>query len=93
MRENRRSIDMVNDDADNELKREIIVITSCQAMLDKTLDETNEQIRRLRATIYLLDRDLANKSKAYQIDEANLSLRSNQQEMSVYEGSTPLDCL
>lgn len=92
LRENRRTIDMVNDDADNELKREIIVITSCQAMLDKTLDETNEQIRRLRAQIYLLDRDLANKGKAYQIDEVNLSLRSNQQEMSVYEGATPLDC-
>lgn len=35
LRENRRGIDMVNDDADKELKREIIVITSCQAMLDK----------------------------------------------------------
>lgn len=91
LRENRRCVDMVHDDADKELKREIIVITSCQAMLDKTLGETNEQIRRLRATIYLLDRDLANKGMSYQIDETNLSLRPNQQQMTIYEGATALD--
>lgn len=91
LRENRRGVDMTNDEVDQELKREIIVIRSCQEMLDKTLAETSEQIRRLRATIYLLDRDLSNKGKSYQIDEINLSLRPNQQQMSCYEGSVPLD--
>ena len=91
LRENRRGVDMSSDEVDQELKREIIVINCCQEMLDKSLAETSEQIRRLRATIYLLDRDLSNKGKSFQIDEVNLSLRPNQQQMSIYEGKIPLD--
>lgn len=93
IRENRRGVDMTNDEVDQELKREIIVITSCQEMLDKALAEASEQIRRLRATIYLLDRDLSNKGKSLQIDELNLSMRPNQQQMHMYEGAIPLDPL
>lgn len=91
IRDNRRGVDMCNDEVDQELKREIIVINSCREMLEKALQEANEQIRRLRATIYLLDRDLSNKNKSYLIDEMNLSMRPNQQQMHVYEGATPLD--
>lgn len=93
MRESRRGVDMFNDEVDQELKHEIHVIYSCQEMLDRALSETSEQIRRLRATIYLLDRDLSNKGKSLGIDEVNLSLRPNQQHLSVYEGATPLDPL
>lgn len=93
IRDSRRGVDMTNDEVDQELKREIIVISSCQEMLDKALAETVEQIRRLRATIYLLDRDLSNKTKSFSIDELNLSLRPNQQQMHLYEGPIPLDPL
>lgn len=91
LRENRLNIDMANDEVDQELKREIIVIENCQILLEKTLDETKEQIRRLRAIIYLLDRDLSNKEKSHQIDKTNLSLRHNQMEMNIYNGALPLD--
>lgn len=84
---------MVNDEVDNELNREIIVIKGCQNLVGKTLEQTNEQIRSLRATIYLLDRDISNKSKSLQIDETNLSLRENQMDMKVYEGSKSLNVL
>lgn len=93
MRDNRRGVDMFNDEVDQELKNEIRVIYSCQEMLDRALTETSEQIRRLRATIYLLDRDLSNKGKSLGIDELNLSLRPHQQHMHVYEGAMPLDPL
>lgn len=93
LRENRLGVDMVNDEVDNELSREIVVIKGCQNLVGKTLEQTNEQIRRLRATIYLLDRDISNKSKSLQIDETNLSLRENQMDMKIYEGSKPLDVL
>lgn len=93
IRENRRGVDMTNDEVDQELRREIVVIRSCQEMLDKCLKECVEQIRRLRATIYLLDRDMSNKSKSYSIDNVNLSMRSNQQQMNIYEGKTRLDPL
>lgn len=93
LRENRLGVDMVNDEVDNELSREIVVIKGCQSLVGKTLEQTTEQIRRLRATIYLLDRDIANKSRSLQIDETNLSLRENQMDMRIYEGSKPLDVL
>lgn len=91
IRDNRRGVDMTNDEVDQELKREIVVINSCQEMLDKSLAESTEQIRKLRATIYLLDRDLSNKDKSLTIDEQNLSMRPNQQQMHIYEGAIPLD--
>lgn len=91
IRESRLGVDMTNDEVDQELRREIVVIRSCQEMLDKCLKECQEQIRRLRATIYLLDRDLSNKSKAFNIDNQNLAMRSDQQQMHIYEGKTRLD--
>lgn len=93
LRENRRGVDMSNDEVDQELRREIVVIRSCQEMLDKCLKECSEQIRRLRATIYLLDRDLSNKGKSHSIDTLNLSMRPNQQNLQIYEGKIGLNPL
>lgn len=90
-RENRKGIDMVIDDVDLELRKEMEVITGCQQLLTKSLEECSEVIRTLRACMYLIDRDCANKEKSLSIDNQNLLLRENQMEMSVYEGSTPLD--
>lgn len=59
----------------------------------QVLEETNEQIRRLRAMMYLLDRDLSNKEKTLHIDEQNLLLKEKQLDMHVYEGYAPLDPL
>lgn len=60
-------------------------------MLDKLHAETVEQIRKLRASIYLLDRDLINKESSLQIDQQNLVLRENQIDMKIYEGRQELD--
>lgn len=46
--------------------------------MDKALKETNEQLRKLRATMYLLDKDLAQKDRSLSIDEKNLTLRDSQ---------------
>ncbi|CAD7083520.1 unnamed protein product [Hermetia illucens] len=91
LRENRLGIELVDDQVDRTLRHELKVIQGCQVLMDRTLQETTEQIRRLRATIYLLDRDLSNKDISLQIDESNLLLRENQMEMSVYRGKIPLE--
>lgn len=91
LRELRVGVDMVDDEVDHQLRREIKVIRGVQDILNKSLAETTEQIRRLRATLYLLDRDLSNKEKSMQIDKTNLRLRENQMNMCVYEGHIPLD--
>lgn len=91
LRETREGSDLVNDGVDRELRKELTVMEGGVAMLEKVLAECVEQIRRLRATIYLLDRDLADKDRSIRIDEKNLELRPNQMEMKVYAGRVPLD--
>lgn len=78
MREGRLGVDLCEDEVDRNLRRELKVIKGCQCLMDKALKETNEQLRKLRATMYLLDKDLAQKDKSLLIDEKNLSLRDSQ---------------
>lgn len=75
------------------MRKERDTILSSLTALEKFLRETIEQIRKLRASIYLLDRDLANKETSLQIDQQNLVLRENQIDMKIYEGSVNLDPL
>lgn len=91
LRENRISVDLVYDDVDRELKKELEVIEGCKLLLAKVLEETNEQIRRLKAMMYLLDRDLCNKEMSLHIDQQNLQMRENQMDMKIYQGHAPLD--
>ncbi|XP_058124365.1 tektin-1 [Anopheles ziemanni] len=91
LREGRQGTDLVNDGVDRELRKELDVTEGGIALLEKVLEQCVEQIRRLRATIYLLDRDLADKDRSIRIDEKNLELRPNQMEMKVYAGRVPLD--
>jgi Tektin family len=85
--------DNVDDEVERHLRKERAAILSSLAALEKFLRETIEQIRKLRASIYLLDRDLANKETSLQIDQQNLTLRENQIDMKIYEGTMNLDPL
>uniref|UniRef100_A0A182KDI9 Tektin-1 n=1 Tax=Anopheles christyi TaxID=43041 RepID=A0A182KDI9_9DIPT len=89
LRERRQGVDLVNDAVDRELRKELDVTEGGIALLEKVLDQCVEQIRRLRATIYLLDRDLADKDRSIKIDAKNLELRPNQMEMKIYAGRVP----
>ncbi|XP_062540455.1 tektin-1 [Armigeres subalbatus] len=91
MREMRQGVDLVLDDVDRELRRELSVINGAIELLHKLMEQGIEQLRQLRAAIYLLDRDLSNKEKSIQIDEKNVELRHNQMGMKVYDGLVPLD--
>lgn len=73
------------------MRRERETILSSINILEKLHVETTEQIRKLRAAIYLLDRDLVNKESSLQIDQQNLVLRENQIDMKIYEGKVHLD--
>lgn len=79
LREGRIGPDLVDDEVDRQLRQELKVTRGCQALMDKTLKETTEQLRKLRATMHLLEQDLGSKEKSLLIDEANLTLRQTQQ--------------
>lgn len=71
--------------------KELEVIEGSILLLSRTLEQANEQVRRLRSTIYFMDRDLENKDNVLKIDEHNLGLNEKSLNLSMYHGFTPLD--
>ncbi|XP_044755845.1 tektin-1-like [Coccinella septempunctata] len=92
LREARIGIDLCRDDVERELLKEHHIIEQVVALLTRTAEQAQEQIRRLRSTTYLMDRDLEAKENAKKIDEHNLSLRETSMNLSMYHGYSQLDC-
>ncbi|XP_059061111.1 tektin-1 [Achroia grisella] len=91
LRDGRIGIDLVVDEVEHALQQEITTILGGQSLLKRVLEQLNEQMRRLRATRYLLDRDLQYKQAAIDLDKASLSLKPTDLCLSVYEGYANLD--
>ncbi|KAF2901753.1 hypothetical protein ILUMI_04431 [Ignelater luminosus] len=90
-REGRVGIDLCHDDVERELLKEAETIEGAQKLLRRTLEQANEQVRRLRSTIYFIDRDLEDKDNVLKIDGYNLSLNETSLNLSMYHGFAPLD--
>jgi hypothetical protein len=73
-REGRRAIDLVHDDVEIQLMKEVEVIGGVQGLLQKTLDETNEQIRILKSCKYKLEKDIGDKMQALEIDQRSAGM-------------------
>lgn len=91
LRDGRIGIDLVVDEVEHALQQEITTILGGQSLLKRVLEQLNEQMRRLRSTRYLLDRDLQYKQAAIDLDKGSLSLKPTDLCLSVYEGYTSLD--
>ncbi|KAJ4434396.1 hypothetical protein ANN_22956, partial [Periplaneta americana] len=89
--EGRLGIDLVHDDVERELLKEVETIEGAQSLLRRTLEQTNEQIRLLRSTKYFLDRDNEDKTNALNIDMYCASLQETSLNLSMYHGIAPLD--
>uniref|UniRef100_A0A023F9D9 Tektin n=2 Tax=Triatoma infestans TaxID=30076 RepID=A0A023F9D9_TRIIF len=90
-RECRIGIDLCVDDAELEIIKETEIITGVNSLLMRTLEQVNEQIRRLRAQNYTLSRDLLDKANVLLIDKHNLLLNENSLNLSIYHGGSALD--
>lgn len=91
LRDGRLGIDLVVDEVEQALQQEMGTILGGQSVLRRVLEQLNEQMRRLRSTRYLLDRDLQYKQAAIDLDKGNLSLKHTDLCLSVYEGYSNLD--
>ncbi|KAJ8920514.1 hypothetical protein NQ315_005383 [Exocentrus adspersus] len=91
LREGRLGIDLCCDATDVELKKEFQIIDGANNLLRRTLEQANEQVRRLRSTIYFMDRDLEDKGNVLKIDSHNSSLKETSLNLSIYHGFAPLD--
>ena len=57
-------------------------------MLVRTLEQTVEQIRRLRSAKYFLQKDVADKNAAISIDNSCHTLNNKDTDINLYEGVT-----
>ncbi|XP_067307767.1 tektin-1 [Pseudorasbora parva] len=67
-REKRVAIDLVHDEVEEELMKEKEVIEGVMVLLQRTLEQINEQIRLIRSVKYYLEKDLKDKFQAEHID-------------------------
>jgi tektin-1 len=75
-REKRYDIDLVHDNVQKELIKEVEIEKGCDSLLVRLLEQVNEQLRLNRKAKYNLESDLKNKFSALSIDShvQNLSL-------------------
>ncbi|NWZ12325.1 TEKT1 protein, partial [Agelaius phoeniceus] len=76
-RQRRVGIDLVHDEVEQQLLKEVEVLQGIIALLERTLEQTNEQIRRNRSAKYDLDMDLKDKFTALTIDDYCASLTND----------------
>jgi len=81
-------IDLVHDDVQKELIKEVETLEGVQALLQRTLEEATEQIRLNRKAKFLLEKDLKDKFAAQDIDEYCENLKNNSAGLHLKEGAT-----
>ncbi|KAI4488541.1 hypothetical protein M0802_011544 [Mischocyttarus mexicanus] len=91
VREHRLGIDLVHDQVEAELLKECDVIKGTEILLTRILEQTHEQIRKLKATLYYMDHDLEDKENNLRIDKHNLTLKETSLNLSLYHGTSRLD--
>lgn len=85
LRERRNGVDRCLDEVQSALHDELRTLRQGEMVLGRTVNEAAEQIRLLRSCKYQLDRDLADKSKASEIDSTTAGLADT----VVGDGRTP----
>ncbi|XP_075415707.1 tektin-1 [Tenrec ecaudatus] len=90
-REQRVGIDLVHDEVEQELIKEVEVIQGVMALLTRTLEEISEQIRLNRSAKYNLEKDLRDKFTALTIDDICFSLNNNSPNIRYSENATRVE--
>ncbi|XP_046635126.1 tektin-1-like [Daphnia pulicaria] len=85
LRERRSHVDRCLDEVQSSLHDELRTLRQGEMVLGRTVIEAAEQIRLLRSAKYQLDRDLADKGKASEIDSTTVGLADS----VVGDGRTP----
>ncbi|XP_033627684.1 tektin-1-like [Asterias rubens] len=90
-REGREAIDLVHDDVERNLLKERETIQGVMALLQRTLDQTTEQIRIMRSRRYTLEKDLTDKFDALDIDQDCRELRDDHPELTFKSGAAKIE--
>ncbi|XP_074016284.1 tektin-3 [Numenius arquata] len=90
-REKRMGIDLVHDDVEKQLFAEVDVIRSCQEKMQQFLEKARGQLESNWAAQHKLEKDLANKQVAHQIDDKCHHLMNTSQGIGYYRGVEQID--
>lgn len=90
-REKRMGIDLVHDDVQKELIKEVETIEGVQALLQRSLEQATEQVRLNRKAKFQLEKDLKDKFSVLSIDEYCENLRNNSSNIQFKEGTAKIE--
>lgn len=77
---------MIHDEVDKLLEEEKKKIEEAGILLDKILEQVKENKRELRASLFLLNRDVKNKLNCLLIETKCLNLKETSSDIEVDEG-------
>ncbi|XP_020284852.1 tektin-1 isoform X2 [Pseudomyrmex gracilis] len=83
-RERRLGVDLVHDDVEKNLLKERETIQTADNFLSRVSEETCEQIRKLKATLHCIDRDLENKKCNLCIHRHTMSLKETDFDLNTH---------
>ncbi|XP_051488292.1 tektin-5 [Apus apus] len=90
-RENRKGIDLVHDDVEKNLMKEVDVFKDCQELLTKLAQNIGQQLCINRDAQHALEQDLSDKTSAHVIDEKCYDLRNTSDSIAFYHGIEKID--
>ncbi|XP_051926695.1 tektin-3 isoform X2 [Hippocampus zosterae] len=90
-RDKRMAIDLVHDDVEKDLIKEVEVIKSCQTRMKQHLERATAQLALNRAAQHELERDLSDKVTAQRIDGRCHHLRNTSDGIGFFRGIERLD--
>ncbi|XP_077359594.1 tektin-3 [Festucalex cinctus] len=90
-REKRMAIDLVHDDVEKDLNKEVEVIKSCQTRIRQHLERATAQLALNREAQHELERDLSDKVTAQRIDNRCHHLRNTSDGIGYFRGIEQLD--
>jgi len=90
-REKRQTIDLVHDNPEKELIREVDIIKRCQERMRNTVEKANVQLGLNRAAQHELEKDSGDKFNAQNLDENCHGLRNASRGIAFHNGVHRID--
>lgn len=90
-REKRQAIDLVHDNVEKDLIREVDTIKKCQEEMRKLIQDTNNQLALDRAAQHELEKDTRDKENAYHLDSTCHELRNTSRGINYHDGIERVD--
>nr|XP_011450984.2 tektin-3 isoform X2 [Crassostrea gigas] len=90
-REKRQAIDLVHDNPERELIKEVDIIKRCQEKMRNTIERANVQLGLCRAAQHELEKDSGDKFIAQSLDEQCHGLRNSSRGIAFHNGVHRID--